>query len=83
MLNLDPDHRITTIEALAHPYLAQYSDPEDEPTAEEFDQSLEEKDLDIQSWKSESCWYFLWADWRPKKYCNQIELFSWNFWILM
>lgn len=51
MLNLDPDHRITTIEALAHPYLAQYSDPEDEPTAEKFDQSLEEKDLDIQAWK--------------------------------
>lgn len=52
MLNLDPDHRITTIEALAHPYLAQYSDPEDEPTADKFDQSPEEKDLDIQAWKS-------------------------------
>ncbi|ESO01791.1 hypothetical protein HELRODRAFT_186407 [Helobdella robusta] len=51
MLNLDPDHRITTEQSLAHPYLAQYSDPSDEPTAEPFDQSVEEKDLDINSWK--------------------------------
>lgn len=53
MLHLDPDHRITTEQALAHPYLQQYSDPSDEPTCEHYDQSFEEKDLDINSWKSQ------------------------------
>jgi len=51
MLNLDPDHRITADQALAHPYLKQYADPSDEPTSDPYDQSFEEKDLDIQSWK--------------------------------
>lgn len=51
MLHLDPDHRITTEQALAHPYLQQYSDPSDEPVCEHYDQSFEEKDLDINSWK--------------------------------
>lgn len=52
MLHLDPDHRITTEQALAHPYLKQYSDPSDEPTCNQYDPSCEEKDRDIQSWKS-------------------------------
>lgn len=51
MLDLDPDHRITTEQALSHPYLKQYSDPSDEPTAEMFDQSAEEKNMDIPAWK--------------------------------
>ena len=58
MLDLDPDTRITAEGALAHPYLAQYADPDDEPTCELYDQSFEEKELDIPSWKSE-CLYFL------------------------
>lgn len=33
MLELDADRRPTAEEALAHPYLAQYADPTDEPTA--------------------------------------------------
>jgi len=51
MLDLDPDTRITAEGALAHPYLVQYADPEDEPTCELYDQSFEEKELDIPSWK--------------------------------
>lgn len=31
MLQLDPARRITVVDALAHPYLAKYHDPEDEP----------------------------------------------------
>lgn len=34
MLDLDAENRITAKEALAHPYLAQYADQTDEPTAE-------------------------------------------------
>jgi hypothetical protein len=40
MLELDADKRITAEEALAHPYLAQYADPTDEPTSLPYDQVL-------------------------------------------
>ena len=33
LLVVDPAQRISAEEALSHPYLAHYSDPEDEPTA--------------------------------------------------
>uniref|UniRef100_A0A8C1AU00 mitogen-activated protein kinase n=2 Tax=Cyprinus carpio TaxID=7962 RepID=A0A8C1AU00_CYPCA len=51
MLVLDTDKRITAPEALAHPYFAQYHDPDDEPEAEPFDQSFESQELDIEEWK--------------------------------
>ncbi|XP_026790972.2 mitogen-activated protein kinase 14B isoform X2 [Pangasianodon hypophthalmus] len=51
MLVLDTDTRITASEALAHPYFAQYHDPEDEPEAEPYDQSFESRELDIEEWK--------------------------------
>ncbi|XP_041457074.1 mitogen-activated protein kinase 3-like [Lytechinus variegatus] len=35
MLSFNPDKRITVEQALAHPYLEQYYDPEDEPVKEE------------------------------------------------
>jgi len=52
MLDLDPDTRITAVEALNHEYLHQYSDPSDEPTSQPYDQSFEEKDFDVPEWKS-------------------------------
>ena len=52
MLDLDPDTRITAEQALAHPYFRQYADPSDEPGSEPYDQSFEEKDLEIPTWKS-------------------------------
>jgi p38 MAP kinase len=52
MLDLDPDRRITAEQALAHPYLQQYADPSDEPSSAPYDQSFEEQDMDIDSWKS-------------------------------
>nr|DBA33776.1 TPA: hypothetical protein GDO54_001414 [Pyxicephalus adspersus] len=52
MLVLDTDKRITAAEALAHPYFAQYHDPDDEPIAEPYDQSFESRELDIEEWKS-------------------------------
>uniref|UniRef100_A0A672GRI7 mitogen-activated protein kinase n=1 Tax=Salarias fasciatus TaxID=181472 RepID=A0A672GRI7_SALFA len=52
MLVLDTDKRITASEALAHPYFAQYHDPDDEPEAEPYDQSFESRELEIEEWKS-------------------------------
>ncbi|XP_037346506.1 mitogen-activated protein kinase 14B isoform X2 [Pungitius pungitius] len=51
MLVLDTDKRITASEALAHPYFAQYHDPDDEPEAEPYDQSFESRELEIEEWK--------------------------------
>ncbi|XP_074644397.1 mitogen-activated protein kinase 14A-like isoform X2 [Tubulanus polymorphus] len=52
LLELDPDKRMTAKEALAHPYLKQYHDPSDEPSADPYDQSFENLDLNIPEWKS-------------------------------
>lgn len=51
MLILDSDKRITASEALAHSYFAQYHDPEDEPEAEMYDESIENKERVIDEWK--------------------------------
>lgn len=52
MLTLDPRKRITAPEALAHPYLAPYHDPTDEPVADEkFDWSFNDVDLPVDNWK--------------------------------
>ncbi len=52
-MDLDPDSRITAEGALSHPYLAQYADPTDEPTSDPYDQSFEERDFEIPTWRSE------------------------------
>jgi len=51
MLDLDPDHRITAEQALAHPYLTQYADPSDEPSSPLYDQSFEDKDMETDGWR--------------------------------
>ncbi|XP_059843413.1 mitogen-activated protein kinase 11 [Hemitrygon akajei] len=51
MLILDTDKRITATDALTHPYFAQYHDPEDEPEAEPYDESIENKEKTIEEWK--------------------------------
>jgi p38 MAP kinase len=51
MLELDADKRPTAEVALAHPYLAQYSDPTDEPTADRYDESFEDRELALIEWK--------------------------------
>eukprot|EP00127_Corallochytrium_limacisporum_P006197 Clim_evm14s221 gene=Clim_evmTU14s221 len=51
LLTFDPSHRITATEALGHPYLAQYHDENDEPTAPPFDDSFENKEADAEEWK--------------------------------
>ncbi|KAF7713169.1 Mitogen-activated protein kinase Tmk3-like protein [Penicillium ucsense] len=52
MLVFDPRKRIRADEALAHPYLAPYHDPTDEPVAQEkFDWSFNDADLPVDTWK--------------------------------
>ena len=52
MLDMDPKSRITATEALAHPYLKIFSDPEDEPVAEsQFENLHAQSELDIPAWK--------------------------------
>jgi len=51
MLELDADKRITAEEVLAHPYLAQYADPSDEPVSQPYDQTFEDFDLSVDEWK--------------------------------
>jgi p38 MAP kinase len=53
MLELDPSKRPSAAQALSHPYLSQYHDPSDEPTAEAlFDDSFEDKDISVSEWRS-------------------------------
>ncbi|XP_068202292.1 mitogen-activated protein kinase 14-like isoform X3 [Palaemon carinicauda] len=51
MLELDSERRVTAAQALAHPYLAQYADPSDEPDSEPYDQSFEDMELPTEKWK--------------------------------
>ena len=45
LLKFDPEQRITVEEALRHPYVEQYHDPDDEPSHDElFDFSFESLD---------------------------------------
>ncbi|KAJ6086520.1 hypothetical protein N7467_005434, partial [Penicillium canescens] len=53
MLDIDPEKRITTTEALAHPYVLTYSDPEDEPVFDrQLDWSLLDSELSSEEWKT-------------------------------
>ncbi|KAG1650096.1 Mitogen-activated protein kinase p38b [Nymphon striatum] len=51
MLELDADQRLTAEQALAHPYLAQYADPDDEPISEPLEMSFEDMDMTVDEWK--------------------------------
>jgi serine/threonine protein kinase len=52
MLKLDPNERITCEEALKHPYLKTFHDPNDEPDGPKFDDSFESENYDLNEWKS-------------------------------
>jgi len=51
-LELDADNRITAEQALGHPYLAQYADPEDEPSSQPYDQTFEDLEQTVEEWKA-------------------------------
>ena len=50
-LELDADKRITAEQALAHPYLVIYADPQDEPKSTPYDQTFEDLDLTVDQWR--------------------------------
>uniref|UniRef100_A0A3Q3L9Q7 mitogen-activated protein kinase n=1 Tax=Mastacembelus armatus TaxID=205130 RepID=A0A3Q3L9Q7_9TELE len=52
MLLLDPERRLTAKQGLAHPFLAEYHDPESEPDSERYDDSFENLELDVGEWQS-------------------------------
>ncbi|KAJ6115917.1 hypothetical protein N7523_006334 [Penicillium sp. IBT 18751x] len=53
MLNMNPEKRITTADALQHPYVSAYHDPEDEPVFEgQIDWSLLDSELSTDEWKT-------------------------------
>ncbi|GMM37373.1 mitogen-activated protein kinase [Saccharomycopsis crataegensis] len=53
MLVFDPKSRISAEEALEHPYLEAFHDPDDEPVAEHiFDWSFTEADLPVETWRA-------------------------------
>lgn len=52
MLVLDTSERLTAEQALQHPYLEKFHDPEDEPVAEPIDQSFEDAEMTIEQWKA-------------------------------
>ncbi|KAJ5116104.1 mitogen-activated protein kinase Hog1 [Penicillium angulare] len=53
MLLFDVDDRISTEKALAHPYMAPYHDPTDEPVVEsKFDWRFDNADVSISAWKA-------------------------------
>ena len=51
IFQLDPENRITSKEALMHPYFESYHDPDDEPDSEKFDDAFEEKEYGTVQWK--------------------------------
>lgn len=52
MLVLDPEARLTAKNALSHPYLSEFHDPENEPVSPAYDDSFESLDLAVSEWKS-------------------------------
>ncbi|PAA69332.1 hypothetical protein BOX15_Mlig000451g2 [Macrostomum lignano] len=51
MLTLDPTKRVSAAEALEHPYLAAYHDPDDEPDAVPYSDEWESQDLSVSEWR--------------------------------
>jgi hypothetical protein len=49
MLAWKPEDRITVDDALRHPYLATYHNPQEEPSCAPFDHSFEDKTQDLAS----------------------------------
>ncbi|KAM4554493.1 mitogen-activated protein kinase 12 [Fundulus diaphanus] len=51
MLLLDPEERVTAVEALSLPYFAIFREPTEETEAQPYDSSHEDKELTLDQWK--------------------------------
>jgi len=69
MLELDADRRITAEQALAHPYLAQYADPSDEPSSKPYDQTFEDYELTVEEWKEK-----MWSELKTFSLSIEVEM---------
>ena len=72
-LELDADRRITAEQALAHPYLSVYSDPQDEPNSTPYDQTFEDLDLSVEQWKGIE---YLYLDVNQDNILNTVKIYS-------
>ncbi len=52
IFQLDPKDRITSEEALKHPFFNPFHDPDDEPDGEVLDDKFEYTDHSLSDWKS-------------------------------
>lgn len=53
MLSFDEEARISTSDALAHPYMEPYHDPTDEPVVESpFDWRFDNFEVTVDGWKA-------------------------------
>ena len=52
LLQLDPEKRLTSEQALEHPYLERFHDPDDEPSGQPFeDDTFESENISVEKWK--------------------------------
>lgn len=79
MLVLDCDGRISASEALSHPYFSQYHDPDDEPEAPPYDQTLESKDRTLEEWKGKLLSIVLDGRQQQQQQHDGIAAPSWHF----
>ncbi len=82
MLVLDCDGRISASEALSHPYFSQYHDPDDEPEAPPYDQTLESKDRTLEEWKGKLLFeiHTVYV-WKFTSICWNIFTKTWRGWL--
>jgi p38 MAP kinase len=79
MLVFDPKKRVRAEQALAHPYLAPYHDPTDEPVAEEkFDWSFNDADLPVDTWKIMMYVYSTYAACTELTHCRYSEILDYH-----
>lgn len=52
LLQLDPEQRLTCEQALEHPYLEKFHDPDDEPSGQPFEDDIfESENISVEKWK--------------------------------
>ena len=52
IFKIDPEERITSEQALEHPYFERFHDPEDEPNGELLNDDFESQPFTADEWKS-------------------------------
>ena len=69
LFELDPNRRISSEDAIKHPFCLKYHDEQDEPTCEPFIETFESKELSNREWKSK---HF------DLKFTQEYRIHKWN-----